>query len=160
MLRLERAERRAYLLVLLGFVALVGLLRVDLGRPLFDEDTLFYRLPPSVPAPSLSLRVGRWGEEPVLLLVTENFRFAHAFRPPRPGVPLIGHAHLYLDGRKHASLYEPVASLHHLPAGEHTLTVSLNVLLDHRTIMVEGLPLSQDLRLRLPAGEVLPEPVP
>lgn len=153
----ERNERAAYLLILLGFVTLVGLLRSDLGKYLSNGESLFYKVPSSVPAPRLSVRLDRWGTEPVLRLDTENFQFADYCRLPDTNKPLVGHAHLYLNGRKHASLYQPVVFLRDLPPGEHTLTVSLNVLPDHRTIMVAETPVSQDLRLRLPFGQVLSE---
>lgn len=157
MLRLNPAEGFAYLSLLLTVIGLIALLRSDLGKHLVDEDDLFYKLPSSVPAPSLDLRLARLGNEPVLRLDTENFRFADYCRPPEAGKPLLGHAHLYLNGRKHASLYEPVIFLRYLPPGEHTLTISLNVLPDHRAIMVNGVPVSRNLRLRLPAGEILGE---
>ena len=155
MLQPKAAEAFAYIAVLLAVIVLITLLRSDLGKYLVDEDDLFYKLPSSVPVPSLSLRLSHLGTEPVLRLDTENFRFADYCRPPEAGKPILGHAHLYLNGRKHASLYEPVIFLRHLPPGEHTLTISLNVLPDHRAIMVDGAPVSRDLRLRLPAGEVL-----
>jgi len=154
--RFETAELRAYLVLLLGFLVLVILLRSDLGRYLFDEDSLFYKLPVSVPKPSLRLEVMQWGGSPILRLHTENFVFADYCLPPQSGEPLLGHAHLYLNGRKQTSLYGPFIFLRDLPPGDHTLTVSLNVLPDHRAIMVDGLPVSTDLRLRLPAGEILP----
>jgi hypothetical protein len=138
-------------------IALVALLRADLGQYLVTQDDLFYRLPPSVLAPTLRLRLDKLGSAPVLRLVTENFRFADYCEPPKAGEPIVGHAHLYLNGRKHASVYEPVIFLHHLPPGEQIVTVSLNVLPDHRTIMVDGMPVSQELRLPRSDGFALRE---
>lgn len=147
--RFKPGELTAYAILGVGFLGLVLLLRSDFGAALFDEDRLFYRVPASVPAPSLRLEMDEWGGARILRLHTENFRFASYCKVPEAGKPLLGHAHLYVDGRKVASLYEPVAFLPELSAGEHRLTVSLNLLPDHRTLMVEGVPVSKDMDIRV-----------
>jgi len=124
-------ELTAYATLCVGFLLLVVLLRADIGSALFDENRLFYKVPDSVPSPALQLDLA--------------------------GEPLVGHAHVYLNGRKIASVFEPRAflpELSDLAPGKHRLTVSLNILPDHRAIMIDGEPVSSDIDLFIPDPEI------
>ena len=125
-------------------------LRTDMGTALFDEDKLFYKVPASVPSPQLEVELSHTGGAHVLRLHTEHFMFANMCKNPQAGESLVGHAHLFLDGRKIATSYDPVALLPKLAAGKYRLTVSLNLLPDHRTIIVAGEPVSADISFIVP----------
>lgn len=144
-IQLKPGELTAYSILIVGFVTLVVLLRTDFGTTLFDKEQLFYMVPASMPTPTLRVESGEWAGERILRLHTENFRFASYCKAPETGQPLSGHAHLYVDGRKVMSVYKPVIFIPKLPVGKHRLTISLNVLPDHRAIMVEGRPVSMDV---------------
>jgi len=150
-------ELTAYATLCVGFLLLVVLLRADIGSALFDENRLFYKVPDSVPSPALQLDLEYTGGAHVLNLNTEHFRFADVCRTPQAGEPLVGHAHVYLNGRKIASVFEPRAflpELSDLAPGKHRLTVSLNILPDHRAIMIDGEPVSSDIDLFIPDPEI------
>nr|CAA6830703.1 MAG: Unknown protein [uncultured Thiotrichaceae bacterium] len=144
-IQLKPGELTAYSILIAGFLTLVVLLRTDFGTALFDKERLFYVVPASVPTPILQVELDEWGGERILRLHTENFRFANYCKVPETEQPLSGHAHLYIDGRKVMSVYEPVMFLPKLPTGKYRLTISLNILPDHRAIMVEGKPVSVDM---------------
>jgi len=141
-------ELTAYATLCVGFLLLVVSLRTDVGTALFDEDRLFFKVPDSIPKPALRLELNSTGGVQVLRIRTENFVFANMCELPRADEPLVGHAHLYIDGRKIGSVYEPQAflpQLSELPPGNHRITVSLNILPDHSAITVDGMPVSSDI---------------
>ena len=146
-------EFKAYGLLCAGFLMFVMLLRLDVGTALFDEDRLLFNVPDSVPAPELQLELRATGGIHVLRLHTENFIFANMCKLPKAGEALVGHAHLYIDGRKISSVYEPqvfLPQLTELPPGKHKLTISLNILPDHSAITVDGAPVTSDLDFFVP----------
>jgi len=141
-------ESAAYAMLIAGFILLVVLLRTDLGTALFDKERLFYKVPLTIPKPELHLELDSTGGSHMLWLHTENFVFANMCKTPKAGESIVGHAHLYINGRKTGSLYEPhvyLPELSELPPGNHKLTVSLNILPDHRSITVNGVPVSADI---------------
>lgn len=153
MQNVNREELTAYATLSFGFLLLVILLRTDIGAALFDEDRLFYKVPASVPAPSLQLELKYTGGTHMLRVKTEHFVFANLCKLPQAGEPLVGHAHVYLDGRKIGSVYEPHAFLPQLATlspGNHRLTVSLNILPDHRALMIDGVPVSSEIEFVIP----------
>jgi len=87
--------------------------------------------------PSISLIVNKdsmsgWN----LQIVVNHF----AFSPERVNTASVageGHAHLYIDGKKHARLYSPWFHLNDLEPGTHTITATLNAN-DHGHLVVDG----------------------
>lgn len=153
MQNVKREELNAYATLGAGFILLVVLLRTDIGSVLFDEDRLFYKVPSSVPAPALQLKLDYTGGTHVLHMNTTHFVFANLCKIPQAGESLVGHAHVYLDGRKIGSVYEPLAFLPQLSSlspGNHRLTVSLNILPDHRALMIDGAPVSSEIEFIIP----------
>ena len=143
-------ETIAYTILFAGFLLLVILLRTDVGASLFDQDSLFYELPDSALTPKLELELDFAGDNYAVRIHTENFLFAHMCTNPETDEVLVGHAHVYLDGRKIDSVYEPLALLPKLAAGKYRLTVSLNLLPDHKAILVNGVPVSTEIELVIP----------
>lgn len=74
---------------------------------------------------------------------TENFRFAPE-NVNGASVPGEGHGHVYLNGEKFARLYAPHFHLADLPAGPHTLKVTLNAN-GHETFTVDGAPVEAEV---------------
>jgi hypothetical protein len=74
---------------------------------------------------------------------TINFRFApeNVNTHPTAGE---GHAHLYINGKKLTRLYGPWFYLNGLPAGAHSLQVTLNAN-DHSKLVLEGEPVAYNL---------------
>ena len=62
--------------------------------------------------------------------------------------PCCGHAHIYLDGRKIDSVYEPLALPPKLAAGKYRLAVSSNLLPEHKAILVDRVPVSSEIDLK------------
>jgi len=78
-----------------------------------------------------------------LRIETENFTFA----PESVGLPHSpgeGHAHLYINGRKADRIYANWHHLGHLPAGEHTLRVTLNAN-THEEYALDGAVISDEV---------------
>lgn len=148
-------ELTAYSILVSGFATLVLLLRADFGMALFDKERFFFTVPDSMPAPTLRVELADWGGEQLLRLHTENFRFANYCQTAEIGQSLSGHAHLYVNGRKVASIYEPMTFLPKLPTGKHRITISLNVLPDHRAILVGSTPVSADVVIHQREREIL-----
>lgn len=88
-----------------------------------------------------------------LEIVTTNFTFS----PETVGQanePGIGHAHVYINGRKLARIYSPWMHIDTLFAGETTVSVSLNGN-DHRPLSIDGTPLAAETtsdRVMAPSG--------
>ena len=74
---------------------------------------------------------------------TINFRFApeNVNSHPTAGE---GHAHLYLNGKKIARVYSPWFFMNELPAGTHSLKVTLNAN-DHSRLVLHGEPVADSL---------------
>ena len=89
-------------------------------------------LPEKVPSAELEIRKDKVSGWNIKLLV-ENF----SFTPDSVNGPAIqnqGHAHIYLNDKKIARLYSPFFHLDSLPAGEHTIKITLNA--DDHSIFV------------------------
>lgn len=123
------------------YVAIAGMLIGVLIAPIFREEVTAGAMPmaqmvdhgahhgtlevDAVGAPQVALSVTRdaldgWN----VTLQTANFTFT----PDAPGkdhAPGTGHAHLFIDGVKHARLYSPHFHLPELPPGTYEVTVSL-----------------------------------
>ncbi len=98
-------------------------------------------LPAGPGAPTLDFTLTR---DPVagwnLHIETTGFRFAPE-SVNGAHVPGEGHAHVYVNGAKLARVYGPWLHIPGLPAGDSTVTVTLNAN-DHGTLAVGGEPLS------------------
>jgi hypothetical protein len=80
-----------------------------------------------------------------LEIVTTNF----AFSPETVNQPNElgkGHAHVYVNGKKLARIYSPWMHIGSLPAGETTVSVSLNAN-DHSSLSVGDNPLSTETKI-------------
>lgn len=78
-------------------------------------------------------------------LETENFTFA----PESTGLPHVhgeGHAHLYINDRKEGRIYGNWHHLESLPAGDHTIKVTLNTNL-HEEYAVDGEIISDEVEI-------------
>lgn len=143
----ENSTWLSYAFILLSFIGLVALLRLDIQQALFSEQALFYDVPESIPTPSLVADIIE--SSPgyrAIRLKSDNFVLAEACILPEAGESLVGHAHLYADGKKVASLYEAVTLLPQDVAADAKLIVSLHLLPDHRAIRVDGVPVMADVR--------------
>ena len=101
----------------------------------------------SAPTLAIDLRpdpVAGWN----LHIRTSNFVFA-AERAGEAHVPGEGHAHVYVNGEKVARAYGDWFHLDNLPAGPVELEVTLTSN-DHRSLIVEGSPLSATLSFNNP----------
>jgi len=140
----RRQRHRAYLGVTVAFgLMIAGLAWEGPGRFLFDPERLLWELPEHMPAPELDVELTATATGGIAVrLITTNYRFVNycAANDETQSVAE-GHAHLYLDGRKLQSLYAPYAEIEAPPPGEHSLSVSLNVLPDHRVVSLNGQPL-------------------
>ncbi len=83
-----------------------------------------------------------------LEVITTNFTFTpkNVNQAPIAGE---GHAHVYVNGKKLARIYAPWMHIGSLPAGETTVTVSLNAN-DHSPLSVGDNPLSADVTIQVP----------
>ena len=83
-----------------------------------------------------------------LEVITTNFVFTpeNVNQAPIAGE---GHAHVYVNGEKLARIYAPWMHIASLPAGEVTVTVSLNAN-DHSLLSVGDRPLSVDVTIQVP----------
>ncbi|MFV2051654.1 copper chaperone PCu(A)C [Aliiroseovarius sp. YM-037] len=100
------------------------------------------RVGPGEPAPKVDLQVkpAADGEGWSVTVLSDEFTFS----PTVDGlghVPGYGHGHLYINGLKLQRLYRPEALIGALPAGRHTVTVTLNTN-DHRVYVVDDVPVS------------------
>lgn len=101
--------------------------------------------------PTLSLHANANANGDIFVVLnTENFRFSKQCLNPSDKGPPVGHAHLYVDGKKQMSVYEPQALLRNMPSGKHVLTATLNVLPNHEFITLSGKPLEQHLTFEVP----------
>ncbi len=143
---IQRRELQTYLLIVVLFVVLIGLLRwEESGQLLFDRERYFFELPDNYLVPKLDVRLRPLGEgELEVILDTSDYAFSEVCTwDEKASTRFVqGHAHLYVDGKKVQSLYAPYAVLRNLPAGRHRITVSLNVLPDHRALTIGGQPLA------------------
>ncbi|MEM6638839.1 MAG: hypothetical protein AAF610_02965 [Pseudomonadota bacterium] len=85
-----------------------------------------------------------------LYLDTVNFDF-DAHQVNSAVVMNEGHAHLYVDGVKHARLYAPYFHLAGLSPGPHELTVAL-LAHDHYAFALKGVPISDSITVVVEAG--------
>lgn len=60
-----------------------------------------------------------------------------------------GHAHLYVDGFKRATMYAPEIILSDMEPGEHEIVVTFSRPPTHRVLSVGGVPLSQSILARV-----------
>lgn len=92
-----------------------------------------------MPAPEVSLKVQSVpdSDEFRVTVETGNFTFFQPDGDMAEHVAGQGHAHLYLDGLKLQRMYGPEATFGALPAGKHSITVTLNTN-DHRAYAVNG----------------------
>lgn len=83
-----------------------------------------------------------------LHVTTQNFTFA----PQAASLAHVagqGHAHVYINGKKHSRLYGPWLHFTDLPKGDVTVKVTLNSN-DHRTFSVNGTDVSATTKLTNP----------
>lgn len=83
-----------------------------------------------------------------LQIVTTNFSFTPK-NVNQKNTPGEGHAHVYVNGEKLARLYSPWMHIGKLPAGQVTISASLNAN-DHSTISVGNKPLSAETVIQTP----------
>lgn len=94
------------------------------------------------PAPAISVRAepmpdkGGWR----IVVDAEEFTFAEHLTDT-DHIPGVGHGHLYVGGLKIGRLYGPEAEIGPLPAGSHTVRVTLNTN-DHRAYVVGDQPVT------------------
>lgn len=105
-------------------------------------------LPDGENAPTLKINlhqdtVAGWNLE----IVTTNFAFTpeSVNQDNQTGE---GHAHVYVNGEKLARLYSPWMHIGSLPAGQTTVSVSLNAN-DHSPLSVGNTPLSADMVIQV-----------
>jgi len=110
---------------------------------------LFVQLEPHHPVPELSLRAapgpgGNWR----LRILAKAFVFTDVcVTVARPA--LIGHAHVYRDGRKVAGAYRPEVSLGQLGPGVHRFEVILRAQ-DHRVLAGPDGAIVARIEIRIP----------
>lgn len=95
--------------------------------------SLFLTLPEDQPEIKFSLQtfrapLGDW----ILQIEAQGFLFTESCGEVTE-VGAIGHAHVYVDGQKVGTAYQPVFALGHLNQGPHIITVSLRAE-DHRVL--------------------------
>tara|TARA_R110002094_G_scaffold16487_5_gene28026 strand:- start:1223 stop:1726 length:504 start_codon:yes stop_codon:yes gene_type:complete len=73
-------------------------------------------------------------------VMTKNFVFAPE-QASLANVTGTGHAHLYINGKKHSRLYGPWVHIDGLPKGNAEVKVALNTN-DHRPLAVDGVPIA------------------
>ncbi|MFT4606352.1 MAG: hypothetical protein ACI9V8_000238 [Urechidicola sp.] len=94
---------------------------------------------PSVKLHAMQDAMSGWN----IQIETINFQFApeNVNSHPTAGE---GHAHLYVDGKKITRIYGPWFFLSELPAGTHSLQVTLNAN-DHSGLVLHGEPVADSL---------------
>jgi hypothetical protein len=80
-----------------------------------------------------------------LHVLVDNFAFSPEGASLAP-VPGQGHAHVYINGEKHARLYGEWMHIASLPKGEVAVEVTLNSN-DHRPLSVDGTQISASTKL-------------
>ncbi|MCP4319709.1 MAG: copper chaperone PCu(A)C [Hyphomicrobiales bacterium] len=98
-----------------------------------------YEVQEGQPAPEILLKVQAVPESGDYRVTAETGNFAF-FRPEGDQAEHVagqGHAHLYLDGLKLQRMYGPDATIGALPAGKHSVSVTLNTN-DHRAYVANG----------------------
>ena len=121
-----------------GAAAAVGLL--SLGE--------ICRVGEGEPAPQLAVRVAADGAGWRVTVQAEQFIFTEIV-DGLGHMPGYGHGHLYLNGVKLQRIYAPEATIGALPPGDHLIEVTLNTN-DHRAYVVDDLPVTASVRLRVP----------
>ncbi|MEM7194735.1 MAG: copper chaperone PCu(A)C [Pseudomonadota bacterium] len=98
---------------------------------------------PSLKVSTMNHGDGQW----MLVLATTNFEFREDMADAEHQNGM-GHAHLHIDGKKVARLYESHSMLPELEAGTHKITVGL-FSNDHRPIWVNGSPVEETVTLEI-----------
>lgn len=93
-------------------------------------------------APSITMTVRETEDASWVVRVdTENFEFTEPVEEPLAHSDGQGHGHLYLNGLKLQRMYSNEAIVGELPAGQHTLVVTLNTN-EHKNYTVKNVPVS------------------
>jgi len=106
-------------------------------------------LPEGTDAPTIDIvlhkdAVSGWN----LQIITTNFSFTPE-AVNQENTAGAGHAHVYVNGEKLARLYSPWMHIGKLPAGQVTVSASLNAN-DHSTLSVGNKPLSAEVVIQVP----------
>ncbi len=106
-------------------------------------------LPEGADAPTIDVvlhkdAVSGWN----LQIITTNFSFTPE-NVNQENTSGEGHAHIYVNGEKLARLYSPWMHIGKLPAGQVTVSASLNAN-DHSTLSVGNKPLSAEMVIQVP----------
>ncbi len=120
--------------------------RARIGAEMDMDHGQSFAVPAAEPQPALQIFVSEDPNGWHIQVEADNFTFSEADQdgPHRPG---IGHAHVYLNGLKLQRLFETEFTIGALPAGIHTLRVTLNTN-DHRVYMVGGQPVAATATIR------------
>ncbi len=158
-------ERWTYLALVAGFLVLIaGLTWEGSGQELFNPGDYFWEIPGNFAPPELHLDLKPTaGGGLAVWLTTKNYNFTNFCSATAPNQTVVqGHAHLYVDGIKLASLYTPYWEIKGLTPGRHEILVWLNVLPEHRVVTVHGRPLMLKQGVRVSdqgIGVLAPEPI-
>ncbi|GFE66728.1 DUF305 domain-containing protein [Litoreibacter roseus] len=107
---------------------------------------LTVQLPPDQPEPQIDVHLTKAdGKTWDLHIDARHFTFSAVCTTDAESGS-IGHAHIYIEGKKVAAAYAPVVSLGDLPAGQHVLRIVLQAQ-DHRTIVGVNGPITKEIRI-------------
>lgn len=134
-------------LVVGSFAAFVVLLRADPPAFMVDANKWFIEYPEVGTAPALEVQGAVNGRDVFLQITTDNFSFSENCAAVASAT--MGHAHIYIDGVKHKSVYQAGTVLKNLEPGKRKISVSLNVLPDHKFITHNGVPIQSSIWIEI-----------
>lgn len=123
-------------------VAIVMLMRMDTAGWVFKYEDHFIEISETALPPRLDFALTQTGDNSVTIaLDLENITLVE-FCTGRDRGLAKGHAHIFIDGKKHGSFYTNSHTLTNIPEGLHTITVSLNQPPSHKVLSWKGEPVS------------------
>lgn len=136
-------------IILILFGGYYSLLQANPPSWLSNKNRLFQEIQPNQKEPTLTVEKIQTGHVLELILDTDNFKFSEACNTS-PDEELMGHAHIYIDGKKVGTVYEPKATLVLDEPGIHQVTVTLNALPSHRFLSINGKAIQRVFEVTVP----------
>jgi len=146
---LSLKDKITLLLIGLFLGGVLALIPMDSAGWVFDYEDHFIEVIEGAPTPKLDFAMVQTGPDAVrVTLDLENISLVELCSGEDQGRAK-GHAHIFLNGKKQGSFYILDHTLENLPAGVHTVTVSINQPPSHKVLSWKGKPLSVSKTIKI-----------